>query len=94
MAFDDLSMVERFKHAVEELVKLGTIQDRFDAAIFHLEPLRFEDFPEEITELYKPIHEAIESGVEPGEIYEQKAVQAALRIVEISHRLTALQAGG
>ena len=90
MSFDDWSMVERFRLAVDSLAGLGIIQERLRNAFSQLLPLRFEDFPPEVAEKYSPIHEALLRGTEAAELSDQKAVKVAEIIVEISHRLTAL----
>src|SRR5262249_41214605 len=90
MSFDDLSMVERFNLAVQSLAGLGTIQERFEGAIFQLLPLRFEDFPSEVAEKFRPVHEGLSRGARGGDLSAEQASKIAKLIVEISHRLTAL----
>src|SRR5262245_45492811 len=90
MTFDDWSMVERFRLAVESLAGLGTIQERLRNAFFQLLPLRLEDFPPEVADKYSPIHEGLLRGAEADGLSDEKGAKVTEIIVEISHRLTAL----
>jgi hypothetical protein len=90
MPFDDSSIVQRFQGAVESLALLGTIQERLDNAFSQLRPLRFENFPPEVRDKYKGIHEGLARGTQAHELSDEDAVKVARVIVEVSHELTAL----
>ena len=101
MPYDDLSMLQRFRNAVESLATgTGSLQQRLtDAYAIQLHCLRREDFPESLQEIFASIDLYLTRKDAKGDegtiaattmsLPDDHAIRIAKAIVDLSYRLEA-----